>query len=615
MNEKENTNSTAKPLENSSSTPTKTVELVLETAKVVEIEPTIGQHEVYGVFFRMLKMGVPRPAVEQKMKRDGFLIEVLELGANAPISKLHELESRMTKSIGEDEVYRKYFKMLKMGVPKDAVKQRMERDGFPTFVIDLDETAPLSKLEELKRQHECLSNQNSKKLKPIIKKNRTIRWDAIPEERLKKGSTIWHHEENYEVQFNNELENLFIAPTIESVEPGKPKSSDILNTPKKKKTSVLDARRAQSICIGIAKLKISAIEFAKALNDLDEIVLTSKVVQVVQGCNLLPTQEEYHSIRKLEGNFEALSEADLFLYQLGTDCPDASVRIEALTFRYLFDEIANEAKEDANRIILACEQVRSSAKLKDLLRIVLLVGNQINSRGEDENEKIRAFTLASLLKLSQTKSVNKTITVLEYIVGFLLNKMPQVFDVFGDLEAVNLAKRVDLQVLTKQVRELRKGFEGILNSKLSFDSFCSEATKQLEEVERCLSISQSSFHSVLDYFGEDDKMTSVAFFTILQSFLVSLDQTRRDLIEKQKRNARKLSIQSKSLVTPKKNPSRNGTMKDSSIVEQVIPDVLATKRSENVLQPITPQASHQDARIDVQTSQYPHLAEFLKNLA
>ena len=300
-------------------------------------EPTVAQHETYGVFFKMLKMGVPRAAVEQKMKRDNFIVQVLDLGPNAPQSKIEELEKELTKTIGQEETYAKYFKMLRMGVPAPAVQQRMDKDGVAREALDLGENAPLSKLEEVLKvaaKSKATTNGANSTAKKKITRQKTVKWDAIPEERLRSGVvTIWHHVEGAaeeELQFTNDLENLFI-PKPEN-ESKKLSSSTLASTPSAsqgekskeiKKKSILDARRAQSVCIGLAKLKLTGQEYASALCAMNESILTSKVLQVIQGCNLIPSPEEASLLLRQPADIP-LAEPDDFLLQVAKTCKDAA---------------------------------------------------------------------------------------------------------------------------------------------------------------------------------------------------------------------------------------------------------------------------------------------------
>lgn len=51
-------------------------------------------------------------------------------------------DEKMSILVGQVPEYTMYFKMLKMGIPKDAIKQKMTLTGIDTRVIDYPETAP-----------------------------------------------------------------------------------------------------------------------------------------------------------------------------------------------------------------------------------------------------------------------------------------------------------------------------------------------------------------------------------------------------------------------------------------------------------------------------------------
>lgn len=74
-------------------------------------------------------------------------------------------------------------------------------------------------------------------------------------------------------------------------------------------------------------------------------------------------------------------------------------------------------------------------------------GNVLNG-----SDQVRGFTLASLLKLSQTKDVSKTTTVLEYLVAFLHKKLPVLLEFHEELKSLTRGvKGVSLALLWKQV--------------------------------------------------------------------------------------------------------------------------------------------------------------------
>jgi hypothetical protein len=89
----------------------------------------------------MLKMHVPPPAVEHKMKSDGVsdaLVAVLfPDSAKAPAAEaVEQAEAPPALTDEEEKIAGKYRKMLKMNVPAQAVNNKMAQEGVAKNIID-----------------------------------------------------------------------------------------------------------------------------------------------------------------------------------------------------------------------------------------------------------------------------------------------------------------------------------------------------------------------------------------------------------------------------------------------------------------------------------------------
>ena len=97
------------------------------------------------------KVGLPKPAVAQKMLSEGVVtsldagLELLSLnpdsivpaGAAPPAPSADTSKSSDEKvAIKDHPQYSKYFKMLKVGLPVDAVKAKMSQEGVIPDYID-----------------------------------------------------------------------------------------------------------------------------------------------------------------------------------------------------------------------------------------------------------------------------------------------------------------------------------------------------------------------------------------------------------------------------------------------------------------------------------------------
>jgi hypothetical protein len=87
-----------------------------------------------------------------------------------PVEKIQYLfqsEIDGLKTIGDDERYSKFFKMKKMGIPLQAIKNKMLLEHIPSNIIDLDPSTTLSNLNDLKININSLHNSSTNTLNLI----------------------------------------------------------------------------------------------------------------------------------------------------------------------------------------------------------------------------------------------------------------------------------------------------------------------------------------------------------------------------------------------------------------------------------------------------------------
>jgi hypothetical protein len=124
--------------------------------------PILREDPEYQKYFKMLKLGMPRPTIEHAMERDGKDVSILDLDPERTLAEQQtEPKSKPNKNaalealfanraaalqpktnddvpLKNDPEYQKYFKMLKVGMPRDSVAQALERDGKIVTILDLD---------------------------------------------------------------------------------------------------------------------------------------------------------------------------------------------------------------------------------------------------------------------------------------------------------------------------------------------------------------------------------------------------------------------------------------------------------------------------------------------
>jgi formin 2 len=97
-----------------------------------------------------------------------------------------------------------------------------------------------------------------------------------------------------------------------------------------------------------------------------------------------------------------LSDTEKYMVTL-MEVPEAAAKIDAMLFRSVFTNRFEELSDAVRALNLACDELRSSEKLRKLMAMILTVVNQINTGGEG-NMAI-GFNLDALLKLNEVSLI------------------------------------------------------------------------------------------------------------------------------------------------------------------------------------------------------------------
>lgn len=90
--------------------------------------------------------------------------------------------------------------------------------------------------------------------------------------------------------------------------------------------------------------------------------------------------------------------------------------------------------------------------------MILAFGNYLNS---SKRGPAYGFKLQSLDTLMDTKSNDKRMSLMHYIVGTLRQKFPELMNFDSELFCIDKAAQVSLEILISDVNELEKGMEQV----------------------------------------------------------------------------------------------------------------------------------------------------------
>jgi hypothetical protein len=124
------------------------------------------------------------------------------------------------------------------------------------------------------------------------------------------------------------------------------------------------------------------------LNILPVFVLTELM-------KLVPTDDELASVKQYADDFKNLGSAERFIYEI-SEIHFYEDKLKAMAFKASFAEYREDADSLIKSLRQATKDVRSSTKFKELLKIILALGNYLNP---GQRGGAYGFKISSLLKV------------------------------------------------------------------------------------------------------------------------------------------------------------------------------------------------------------------------
>ncbi|KAJ3990055.1 hypothetical protein F5890DRAFT_875271 [Lentinula detonsa] len=233
-------------------------------------------------------------------------------------------------------------------------------------------------------------------------------------------------------------------------------------------------------------------------------------------------------------------------------------RIEGMLYKCTFDERWSLLDDGAQKLTEAGNALLNAKSFKELLSLILLVGNYMNGTGIKGGafgfrvssvnkvmilvDRIPFILKSPFLQLVDTKSVNNT-TLLHFLERTIMKHFPAMEEFLEELAKPAEAYRVNLQEVRKGNVDLRDGLKQIrkeladhfadMNQTDQFGSkmwsFVKKANAQVEDLSDDVNSAAAVFTEVVKYYGEEDRnMTSSEFYAIFKTFVTSYRKCKAD---------------------------------------------------------------------------------------
>ncbi|KAG0729121.1 FH2 domain-containing protein 1 [Chionoecetes opilio] len=190
---------------------------------------------------------------------------------------------------------------------------------------------------------------------------------------------------------------------------------------------------------------------------------------------ILPENDESEMLRTFEGDRGRLGNAEKFLITL-MDVPQYKLRIESMLLKEEFEAVMDQIEPCVNAVIYAARDLLANPHLHELLYMVLVAGNFLNSGGYAGNAA--GMKLSSLQKLTDIRANKPGMTLLHYVVQQAERKDAELLKFPDEMSCLEEATRTTMEQLKGEMNQLDARIAKI-SKQLQASSTSPEIVKQM----------------------------------------------------------------------------------------------------------------------------------------
>lgn len=360
-----------------------------------------------------------------------------------------------------------------------------------------------------------------------------VNWDKITQHNLSKDCFWANHQSNHpnpvEKDVFNGLTEHFSLPNIVEAPTGK---SDI-------SLRVLGDKAALNLLITLrGLLKNSSHEQIKQyILHCDTNILNTFVVEAL--IKHLPNPNAMKELKEMIDKGVELPDIEKFVASL---CGFERLvpHLHCIYFMLTYNDMVESLEPDIRAGSAACNEIISSEKFGGILKLILRVGNHMNSGSNIGGAT--GFDLTVLTKLNDVKSVDSKQTLLNYIVQTIEKLYPELLTFDYEMEQVGRAARINVQAIEETIRELAKSsmmLQDELNSGNDYlteamSAFSNQSRQQIENITMLFNEMKNDYQKMAKYYAIDiSRISMVECFTIIQTFIDSFAKERTQCSPKQ----------------------------------------------------------------------------------
>ena len=259
--------------------------------------------------------------------------------------------------------------------------------------------------------------------------------------------------------------------------------------------SLLDGKRSLNINIFLKQFRSTNAEIAQMIRDGEhDDIGTEKLRGLLK---ILPPTDEVEMLRAYDGDRNRLGNAEKFLLLHLMTIPNYRLRIESMLLKEEFNSQVNYLGPSIDAMIMAGQKLKGNTHLQDILYMVVVAGNFLNSGGYAGNAG--GVKLASLQKLADIRANKPGMNLIHFVAlqaekkDKELLKMPEEMSVLEDATKTTVEQlRNEVNALDLRITNIAKQIDAPntpADIKNQMEEFLRTAKDEMAELQKDLLVS------------------------------------------------------------------------------------------------------------------------------
>ncbi|CAD5123703.1 DgyrCDS12023 [Dimorphilus gyrociliatus] len=294
----------------------------------------------------------------------------------------------------------------------------------------------------------------------------------------------------------------------------------------------VETNRSKNIIITRKRINLTAVEIRDAIENLKIDLILSDVAEIL--IKFIPTDQELEDLAKSVSKRSHYGEAEEFIYQL-SQIERLANKLETIYFLNQFDDSIGRLSPVIGSITKASLSLIDNRRFFAFLKIVLYIGNFTNY---GKKQYTFGYRINSLSKLAEVKSNDKKQNLLQYVLGVIHDKFPELVT-FHETLTFKVEKGVSYKSIKLEIDNLEKKHsiaceetKSCVNKK-NLEKLLQQSNSSLEEIQKSFRTMTEKWNLVCSLYGETPDVTEpYDFFKTISEFIQLYKETERKLFQK-----------------------------------------------------------------------------------